>query len=308
MAFRITDTDQQVLISIAEHRLLNTDCLSILQQRHPVALRRRLSILVNEDLIQTTTRGPRGTRGRPEKLLFLTEEGVALLKANGLLDKSISNEQVTIEKLYCLDHQMLTNDFRIQLVRMQRDLSDLDVRFLAPTSPFLPRVPGTQPLLQENVPSANGSMPPMEFVPDGVFKIAHRKLHKTLLFFLETDMGTQSLSSQRHPKRDIRQKIGNYQAYFRSQGYKRYQEIFQSELRGFRLLILTENPSRLPGLCQIVRRMAPADFVWLTDRATLESTGVWAAIWVRGGNDTQPRESILGSQAPNPSPAPEDIA
>jgi len=308
MSFRLSEDDRQMLMSVAEHRVLNTDQLSILHRRHPVALRRRLRSLVNEDLVQTTTRGPRGTRGRPEKLLFLTEEGVALLKASGLIDKSVSNEQVTIEKLNCLDHQLLTNDFRIQLVRMQRDLSDLEIRFLAPTSPFLPRTPGNRPLIQENVPSAYGSMPPIEFVPDGVFGVGHRKLHKTLLFFLETDMGTQSLASQRHPKRDIRQKVGNYQAYFRSQGYKRYQEIFQSELRGFRLLILTENPSRLPGLCQIVRQMAPADFIWLTDRASMESAGVWATIWIRGGNDTQPRESILGSQAPNPSPAPQDIA
>ena len=90
--------------------------------------------------------------------------------------------------------------------------------------------------------------------------------------------------------------------------YKRYEAILKCELRGFRLLVLTEEPARFAALCRLVRAMSPTGFVWLADRDRLLSQGLWSLIWVRGGKVNEPLQSILGSKVPNPCPTPASVA
>jgi hypothetical protein len=66
----------------------------------------------------------------------------------------------------------------------------------------------------------------VRFTPDAVFAITNAVDSKTLLFFLEVDCGTETLSSPQRDMKDIRQKILNYQWYFQSFKYKRYERIF----------------------------------------------------------------------------------
>lgn len=63
-------------------------------------------------------------------------------------------------------------------------------------------------------------------IHDGVFIITDRESEKSLLFFLEVDMGTETLVNSNSKPIDVRQKIVNYQALFRAGQYKRYEKIF----------------------------------------------------------------------------------
>jgi hypothetical protein len=77
---------------------------------------------------------------------------------------------------------------------------------------------------------------------------------KTLLFPLEVDCGTETLSSPQRDMTDIRQKILNYQWYFQNLKYKRYEAIFEtSHLRGFHLLFLTKTAGRLAALSKLTQ-------------------------------------------------------
>jgi len=120
-------------------------------------------------------------------------------------------------------------------------------------------------------------------------------------------MGSESLSSQKRTGKDVRQKIAHYQAYFRGQHYRRYERLWGSSLRGFRLLFLANSVPRTTALCRLIERTASTDFIWLTDQASMLSKGVWAPIWIRGGRHDGPFHSILGSRAPRPSPSPADM-
>ena len=117
---------------------------------------------------------------------------------------------------------------------------------------------------------------------------------KTLLFYLEADMGTETLASTSRDPKDIRQKILNYQTLFRSRLYKRYEAVFKSKLNGFRLLFLVNSEPRLISLCRLIREMPPSDFIWLTDQGKMFSRGLAAKIWARGGRNEDPPQSILG--------------
>ncbi len=240
--------------------------------------------------------------------MSLCNAGVERLKISKLIDSSLPVDRVTAQKIRCLDHELLVNDFRVQLVQMERIVPALSIRFFSPNSPSQAGGQNDRPLVYERVDSDDESHDATEFLPDGVFGVTHAELGKTLLFFLEADRGTEPRNSTRYIQRGIRQKILNYQRYFAIEQYKRYEKTMKCELCGFRLLILTEDPVRFAALCRLVRALPPSGFVWLADRETLLSQGLWSEIWVRAGMAKEPLQSILGSKMPSPCPTPSSAA
>ena len=133
-------------------------------------------------------------------------------------------------------------------------------------------------------------------IPDGVFVVTDKESGKSLLFFLEVDMGTETRVTSRRKPTDVRQKIINYQALFGTEKYKRYEKIFNVSLNGFRLLFLFHTSARLNAICRLVREMPPNGFVWLADQNQMFLHGLAAEIWVHGGKVGQKLRSILGDK------------
>jgi len=304
MAFRLKQADLEILTSIAEFRVLPIKQIAVLHQRNTPALRRRLCCFEEKGLIRFDSDGFGRTRGRPERLVSLTEEGVNLLKVRNILDAATGFEQVVAKDLRCLEHDLLVNTFRVQLVQMQQILPAMKVRFLSPTSPFLKRSQDGRPLVLEKIPLERESGRWIDFIPDGVFAITDASQDKTLLFFLEVDMGSETRASPRRLEQDVRQKVLNYQAMLRVNRYKRYEKTWCCRFRGFRTLFLTYSPRHMAVAGRLIHEMQPSTFIWVADRGSLLSQGAWASIWARGGRIELSRESILDSRKPNPSPAP----
>jgi hypothetical protein len=108
-------------------------------------------------------------------------------------------------------------------------------------------------------------------------------------------MDTEPIASLDRSPNDIRQKVINYQAIFRNGNYKRFENIFGFKFNGFRLLFMTNSPTRSTSLSRLVREMPPSDFIWLTNQGEMFSHGLASEIWVRGGKIDQPAQSIIGS-------------
>jgi hypothetical protein len=230
--------------------------------------------------------------GRPEDIILITEEAAKLLQNEGFFSESIPwISQKSIDSL-AIDHDLLINWFYIHLIQIEQYIPDLAIN---PHSPGLILKKGEKPY---NVFESRIRIETrdnfIEFVPDGIFTVWHKDIGKSLLFFLEVDMGTEPKASlERNPK-DIRQKISNYQDLFRTGYYKLYERILDSKLNGFRLLFLTNTTSRHAALCHLVKEMPPSDFIWLTDQERMFTHGVSAEIWTRGGQYDDPPQSILG--------------
>ena len=188
---------------------------------------------------------------------------------------------------------MLTgNWFAVHLGQIRKVLPRLRSQFLSPASPFIANGEAGAPALYDTVEDAEGTT--VRFTPDGVFSITDDEQEKTLLFFLEADMGTEPLIAAPGTDGDVRTKIANYQAYFRQQKYKRYERTWDCKLNGFRLLFLANTETRVIPLCRLLREMPPTDFVWVTSQDRMLSNGLADTIWVRGGHTDRPAESILG--------------
>jgi len=308
MSLRYTHQDREILTSLAGYRALSVRHLALLCKRNTRALRRRLHGLMDAGFVTVGTESFVDRRGRPEQVLSLTQAGVQRLKADGVLSRDLSWQQASNHNLPCLRHHLLLNEFRIQLLQVPQLVPLLTVHSRCPSSPLSSRSADGRSLRQEKVVAAKSTKGYVEFVPDCVFALGDGEANKTVLFYLEVDLGTESLTSPQRTGGDVREKITDYQACFRTQQYKGYGQLWGADLRGFRLLFLASSTSRMAGLCQLARRTPPADFIWLTDQESMLSKGIWAPIWVRGGRCDGPLYSILGSRAPCPSPSPAEVA
>jgi len=289
MTFTPNKNDSKLLSMIADYRLLTVKQLSVLSQRSSQVVRRRMRTLTEEELIITKMHGYGRERGRPEDLIFLTEKGTSLLTNEGISSGYFTDKA---EIPLSIDHLLLVNWFRIHLLQIERSIPQLSVKYLDANS-------------QQRAWDSGDSLSPsttnsgleksIEFIPDGTFSITYKEAgKKTLLFFLEVDMGTETIASMNRNPKDIREKVLRYQTLFRSGNYKRYERVFDSKLNGFRLLFLVNGTARLSSLCRLVREMPPSDFIWLTDQEKMFFHGLSAKIWTRGGRNEDPLQSILG--------------
>jgi hypothetical protein len=295
MGSTLNKNDRKLLISIAEYKTLTVKQLSAISQRSFQIIRRRIRHLANEEFITTRMQGYGRSRGRPEDLVFLTEKATAILEEEGTQSGYAARGVTKTANPISIDHLLLVNWFRIHLLRMERAIPSLSIRFLTPTSPAPAENSGESPPLPEPIPADNRLKKFDQLIPDGIFSITHREIEgKTLLFFLEVDMGTETIASVDRVSKDIRRKISNYQELFRSGSYKRYESVFESKLNGFRLLFLATSEARLISLCRLAREMPPSDFIWLTDQGRMFSHGLAAKIWARGGQNEDLPQSILG--------------
>jgi hypothetical protein len=170
-------SDSHLLSSISDYKVLTVKQLSIVSQRSGQVVRRRMRALAKEGLIGTRMDGYGGGRGRPEDLLFLTENGVEALEESGI--RGAVSACKTGDH-FPIDHLLLVNWFRIHLIQIERSISGLSVRYTGDSISL------TDETHQQEKPT--------EFFPDGVFVITRVSENpKTLLFFLEVDMGTETV-------------------------------------------------------------------------------------------------------------------
>ena len=298
----ITENSHEILVKLAECRVLTGKQLSAFCRRSRQVIRKDMRNLISRGLIASKEQGYGRGQGRPEKVIFLTQKGIKFLKDEDILSGSARFIKKESTDSHLVDHHLLVNWFHIHLIQMERIIPPLSVKFLSSNSHALKQK--TRFSIKECIQTESGLEESIEFIPDGVFALTYldKEEHMVLLFFLEVDMGTEVLASENRNSKDIRQKIINYQALFRSKQYKRYGRIFNDTLNGFRLLFLANDSARMAAICRLVQEMPPSDFIWVTNQKQMFNYGLSDKIWARGGKNDTSRESIVGSELACESP------
>jgi len=295
MGATFVKSDRLILSLIGECGILTVSQIAAFSGRTRQVIRRRLRALRSKNLVATAIRGYGRAKGRPEELISLTEGGKRFLSEAGLLPSNdVTRGHRQIESI-CVDHELLVNWFRIHLLQIEKVKQNLSAKYLFPSN--------SVSLVRDNedpftccVSSNDHQNKLIQFVPDGIFSISLTQSENktTLLFFLEVDMGTETMARTDRDSKDVRQKILNYQTLFRGGRYKKYERIFDATFNGFRLLFLAKTNARFTALCRLVREMPPSDFIWLTDQEKMFSRGIFADIWAKGGRGGDVPRSILG--------------
>ncbi|MBT4814677.1 MAG: hypothetical protein HON70_03205 [Lentisphaerae bacterium] len=287
--------DVTLLEQLAEYRVLTAEQIARLRGVGSLqVVRRRLGQLAREKLVESWGRGFGRRRGRPEKVYSIGCDGTDLLQRRGVLPAGTIHDQIDGRKA-CENHQLLLNWFRIHLDYVSSVLPQLTVKLLSSTSPFLSRDGDGRSVVSESFQVSQGRKRNVRFVPDAVFAITDHKHRKSVLFFLEVDMGTETVASPGRGEHDFRQKILNYQLYFKANRYRRYEKLWVTTFSGFRLLVLANSAGRKGALARLIQEMPPNDFIWLTDPELMFSNGLTGPIWTRGGARQDASASIVGS-------------
>ena len=297
MAFTLQKQDYEFVKYLAEYRILSATQLAAVFRKSEAVIRRRCRELKKEGVIKATNNKLVQDYGRPKSLFGLTERGVDLLRDKGLIGKDVLYENVGPVSNRLINHQILLNWFRIHLNEIDKVDPKPNLKFWSYSSTFVPRKEDGSLIITDYSPIGRRTVRQVRFTPDAVFLLINAAGDKSMLFFLEADCGTETLSSPQCDMSDIRQKILNYQWYFQTLKYKRYEKIFGIPfLHGFRVLFLTKTAGRLAALCKLTQEITPSDFIWLTEQERLFTDGVFAKIWARGGNLQVVQRSIIGSK------------
>ncbi len=295
MAFRLQKGDYEIIKYLAEYRILPISQLAALFRRMGQVISRRCRELKREGVIKVTNNELGQNVGRPKDLFGLTERGVDVLSEKDLIGRDLLYEDVGPVSNRLVEHQLLLNWFRIHLNEIDKVDPKPSIKFWAYNSRFVPRQSDGRIITADYSPIGNRTVREVKFTPDAVFILTNAARDKSLLFFLEVDCGSETLSSPQRDMSDIRQKIFNYQWYFQSLRYKRYEGIFEVPfLHGFRVLFLTKTAGRLAALCRLTQEMEPSEFICLTEQERLFADGVFAKIWARGGHLELAQRSIIG--------------
>lgn len=130
-------------------------------------------------------------------------------------------------------------------------------------------------------------------IPDMAFALTSKTHNKRLLFFVEMDMGTETLVSASGRSGDLCEKIEAYRELRLSGAYTKAIR-GQRVSEGFRLLLVLAHKPRLLQTLRLCQQMRPCPFVWCVDFETLSRLGAGEAIWHKEG-DASHTYSILGS-------------
>jgi len=285
---KINKNDYELFRLLVEYRLLTVEQLSILLQKSRQGIYRRVGDICRMGLV--ASRDAYGNKkGRPEKVFYITQKGFKCLQKK-YSDQKVKFEYIDGSSVKYIGHQMLLNWFRVGIVKAQREIEGIETKILTY---------GISDYAQVDTETGEA----VQFVPDAVIMLKDRSRNKAVLFFLEVDCGTEAIASPKRGHEDLRQKIINYQTYFLSERYKKYEKIFRSGFAGFRLLMLTNTEQRFAAICRLIREMSTdradsdINFIWTSHQKPMFDKGVSGKIWTKGGNTMLPVDSIFDSYA-----------
>lgn len=292
----------EILLSLAEYRCLSVEQLAALHFSSLQMARKARNELDRAGFVDTIHGGYGGGKGRPGILLSLSRSGIERLIMEDRLRGSVKPGALSCPGRNLINHQLLLNWVCIHVRRLQDFYADLKSHFVFANSHLLNSPSGSTLDIKETFQTGYRRMTTISFIPDGVFSIGSTTLKRTLLFFVEVDMGSETNASEKDDPNDFLEKTRNYRAYFLSKAYKRYEHWRRCKFNGFRVLVVTNTHARMEALCRLVNTSQASDFIWLTSKPLLLNQGISDNIWARGGSIGSPPSSILGLSMNRPSP------
>lgn len=260
---KLTDKNIRLLKLFLDYRILTVAQITALCFPSRQMARRKIREFTKAGLINFTTQGFGPSSGRPERLIFLSNDAVKILKDIDAIRSGILLESFPSIEPRHFEHQLLLNWVRIYLNHAGECISQINTNFLSPLFHYKDYSFKTDDYQPDSSP-----------IPDGIFSISYEGQGKSLLFFLEVDMGTETISSNNPVSKDIRKKILCYQHIFKKQAYKKLESLFQCQFNGFRTLFVANTEYRLKQLCKLTKSMTSTDFIWLTDKNSIFQNGI----------------------------------
>ena len=281
---QMTERDLNVLISLSRYHFLTLDQLRRLHFPNRVKAQQRLKKMYDAGIIGRTIRPTIITSGKAEYVYFLKRKALDVMR-----DVSDEGYLVTIETAIpsrmprTLNHILDINDVGISLEISTRNLNDgaatdtlTDTEIDTFNCIFIPeylRIPEeesghSKSYLSGRIGCNNGSSRFKSLTPD-FMAVLNTSGKPPMLFFGEMDRGTESITTRKAIKYSFKHKVEAYISYFDRAGFQEFNNDFEADFQGFRVLIITTSEKRLQNILDCILEFNDVEFMWLT---TLEQT------------------------------------
>ena len=135
--------------------------------------------------------------------------------------------------------------------------------------------------VEDSVAVRNGSEHQGTLIPDAVVCLEQAKTGNRALFFLEVDLGSEKLVSMEPGRYSLLKKMLLYNEYLKTKGFKRYNEMFDYEFKGFRVLTLMDNAKRIQVLRRELTKRGIQKFVWFAKIQEISRQTLFDPMWLR---------------------------
>ena len=151
-------------------------------------------------------------------------------------------------------------------------------------------------VVEDSVRIQGGEKTEQRFIPDAVMCLEKRATRKRILLFIELDLGNEKLVTRKTGSYSVIRKLEVYKEYLRQEGYKKYNDRFDHEFRGFRVLVIMSNQQRTERLRKELTLRGIRKFVWFTQKSGITAETILKEIWTVSDVNEEKKYSILGEK------------
>ncbi|NQV16327.1 replication-relaxation family protein [bacterium] len=194
-------------------------------------------------------------------------------------------------------HTLQLNDIRIAFELACKNSARVNMVGFVPEYRAVVDEEGVIKRVVEDVAMAtnqNGSGQEKRFIPDAVTCLENPTNKKKILLFIELDLATEKLVSERTEKYSVMKKMMLYRDYQRQKGFERYNRTFDYSFKGFRVMIVMNNKRRIQILRKELTLRGIEKFVWFGEREAINQNTVFDEIWNIADIKEEKKHSILG--------------
>lgn len=119
-------------------------------------------------------------------------------------------------------------------------------------------------------------------IPDATIILENSLNNKKALFFLELDLGREKLITEKQNKYSLLKKMLLYKNYLNNKRYIEYIHKLKTpsyNFKGFRVLVVMNNPRRISRLKNELNKRGIKKFIWFTETQLISPETIFNKIW-----------------------------
>jgi len=130
-------------------------------------------------------------------------------------------------------------------------------------------------------------------IPDGVMCLENPSRKKKALFFIEVDLGSEKITTEKKDQYSLLKKMLVYKEWLQNPKYKDYSRYFGYEFKGFRVLVIMNAESRIEKLKKELYKNNIKKFVCIAEQSEVKVETVLERIWQIPDSQKKEKRSII---------------
>lgn len=130
-------------------------------------------------------------------------------------------------------------------------------------------------------------------IPDGVMCMENPSRQKRALFFIEVDLGSEKITTTKKDQYSLMKKMLVYREWLREKNHSPYCKYFDYDFKGFRVLVIMNNQTRIRKLRKELCKNNIRKFIYITEQTEIKSESILKHIWQIPGTDNKNGYSII---------------